>query len=446
MRIPLLRKSAVTPGDGKQVARSLFATVMDELNVSRRLSECFVVEHNVLLVGTDRFDLGSFSRVLIAAVGKAAVPMAEHVILALSPSLPVSGIVVGIGAWSPPEGFTYFTGGHPLPDDHSFAAGSALLAHVREADADTLVLFLISGGASAMAEVPLDPSLSHTEVIAFYRVLLHSGLPIEKTNALRKHLSAIKGGRLALAAAGATLCTLLISDVPPGMPNVVGSGLSLPDSSTVQDCWRLLSETPALALISPKLRRFFDNMEETPKSLPAGRYPSLCYAALSSESMLEAARAWASNEGYRVVVDNTCDDWDYRAAAAHLLDRARRESKRAEKLCVLSVGEVTVSISGQSGTGGRNQQWALELARLVAGLPGIVALSAGSDGIDGNSPAAGAVIDGSTWSRALAQGMDPQQALDHFNAYPLFASLGDALVQGPSGNNVRDLRILLLNG
>jgi len=445
MSVSVLSNLRTTPGGQKEFARSLFAAVMEELNVSRRLQDCFTIEGRLLKVGTDRFDLGSFSRVLIAAVGKAAVPMAVHAINVLRPSIPVSGVVVGIGEWTPPQNITYFIGGHPLPDDQSFAAGFALLDEMRHADADTLVLFLISGGASAMAEAPLSPAVPQAEIIDFYRLLLHSGLPIEKTNALRKHFSAIKGGRLALAAAGATFCTLLISDVPPGMLNVVGSGLSLPDTSTVEDCQKLLSETPALALIPSRVRAFFDRMPETPKSIPDGRHPSLCYSALSSDSMLEAAQFLAVEAGYRVIVDNTCDDWDYRDAAAHLLSRVQEESSSTGRVCVLSAGEVTVSIMGKAGKDGRNQQWALEVARLLSGLPGLVALSAGSDGIDGNSPAAGAVVDATTWSRALAQGIDPQQALDDFNTYPLFAALGDALVQGPSGNNVRDIRMLLMH-
>ena len=445
MPLSPLSNSGSTPADSKSFARALFAAVLEQLDVSRRLRECFVVDGQLLKVGANCFELGSFSRVLLAAVGKAAVPMAEYALEALRPSIPVRGVVVGLRDWTPPEEITYFLGGHPLPEEQSFAAGLALLEQMRTADSDTLVLFLLSGGASAMAEAPLDPGLPHGEIIEFYRILLHSGLSIAKINALRKHLSAIKGGRLALAAAGASFCTLLISDVPPGMLDVVGSGPSLPDSSTAEDCRKLLSETAALASIPSRIRNFFDSMPETPKSLPQGRCPSVCYAALSSDSMIEAAKVLAAAAGYRVVVENTCDDWDYRDAAAYLLDRGRRESSATDPVCVLSAGEVTVSIRGEAGEGGRNQQWALEMARLLAGTTGIVAFSAGSDGLDGNSPAAGAVVDGATWARALAAGIDPQRALDTFDSYPLFALLGDAVVLGPSGNNVRDLRVLLLN-
>ncbi len=430
----------------KRFARSLFTAVMAGVDVPRRMRECFSMEGDRLRVGDELIQLDGFSHVLMAAIGKAAVPMAEHAIETLRPHIALSGVVVGVGAWDCPDAIRYFKGGHPLPDENSLEAAQALLELMRLGGRETLVLFLISGGASAMAEAPLDSSIPYRDLVAFYQHLLHSGLPITKTNALRKHLSAIKGGRLALASGEATRCTLLISDVPPGMLDVVGSGPSIPDSSTIADCRKLLLGTPLFAQVSPALQMFFHSMPETPKILPRGRLPSTCFSALSSDSLVQAAEDIASRAGYRTVIDNDCDDWDYRDAAMHLFSRAQREIEAGLPLCILSAGEVTVSIAGQVGQGGRNQQWALEMARLISGQPGFVALSAGSDGIDGNSPAAGAVVDSTTWTRATEMGFDPEVALQSFNTYPLFAHLGDAVVPGPSGNNLRDLRVVLVHG
>ncbi len=435
--------SSIALIEPKSFARALFARVMEEVDVPKRMRECFTREGMRLQVDSHVYDLTSFSRVALVAVGKAAVPMARHAFDVLRSSLPMSGVVVGTGDFNPPKGVTYFAGGHPLPDKQSFAAGNALLELMRHADEGTLAIFLISGGASAMAETPFDKSISHATMTEFYRVLLHSGLAIEKTNALRKHISAIKGGRLALASNGATCCTVLISDVPSGMSDVVGSGISLPDSSTAEHCRQLLDETPLLASVPEEIKAFFKRTPETPKYLPQGRFASLCFSALSSDSMIEAARTFATGAGYRAVVDNTCDDWDYREAAGYLLGRTLREAQLDGPVCMISAGEVTVSINGEVGMGGRNQQWALETAKLIQNTPGIVALSAGSDGIDGNSPAAGAVVDSSTWARALKAGANPQEALDRFDTYPLFLRLEDALVPGPSGNNLRDLRVLV---
>ena len=442
--LPQIDDAVAAGRDRSRFALTLFHRVLERVNVPQRMRECFVLDGNLLRVGESTLPLTPFRRVLLASIGKAAVPMAEHALETLAPRLPVAGVVVGAGPWAPPPGVKFIEGRHPVPQENSFLAAHALLDLMRTADADTLALFLISGGASAMAEAPLDSSIPHEDVIAFYRALLYSGLPIGETNVLRKHLSLIKGGRLALASGEASRCTVLISDVPPGRLDVVGSGPSLPDSSTVADCRALLADTPAFASLPDSIERFFRALPETPKALPEGRVSSVCFTALSSDSLLEAATAIATEAGYHVVIDNTCDDWDYERAAQYLLDRAMEETSGGLPLCLLSAGEVTVSISGPSGQGGRNQQWALAMARLLDGRSGIVALSAGSDGIDGNSPAAGAVVDGATWSRATAAGLRPEEALAGFNTYPVFAALGDAVISGRSDNNLRDLRLIVV--
>jgi hydroxypyruvate reductase len=415
------------------------------VNVPDVMRARFAVEEGHLRVGDQKVDLRRFKRVMIAAIGKAAVPMAEHALATLQPILPVQGITVGVGEWEGTAGVRYFAGGHPLPDEHSYAAAQALLQMLGTADAETLVVFPISGGASAMVEAPLDPSVPPAELFAFYGRLLHSGLPIDKLNTLRKHLSAVKGGRLAVACGGATRCTLLISDVPPGRLDVVGSGPSLPDTSTVEECRRIFAETPSLSPLSPALAAFVSTMPETPKELPQGLEPSICFEALTSDSLIRAAEQIALEAGYRVVVDNGCDDWDYRDAAKYLFDRANKEADTGTPVCILSAGEVTVSIEGAAGDGGRNQQWAIEMARHLAGREGFIALSAGSDGIDGNSPAAGAIVDGSTWTRIAQSGADGDAVLAAFDTYPIFRDLGDAILCGPTGNNLRDLRVILVN-
>jgi glycerate 2-kinase len=425
----------------KQFVRKLFAQTMEAVELSARMTSEITLNDGYLHAGPDSLPLTLFSRILVIAVGKAAVPMAAHLNSVLAPRK-VEGIVVGTGPWKPIPGWTWFEGSHPLPDTNSFQASELILGRLRSADEKTLVLFLVSGGASSMLELPLSPDISRQDVIAFYRLLLHAGLPIAKMNVLRKHLSQVKGGRLAAAAAKATKATVLISDVPAGMLDVVGSGLSLPDPTTIEDVWRILHDNPSFLRDLPEsVQRFLPTMPETPKQIPAGVLPSTCFSLLSSESLIEAASKIAAEEGYRVVVDNTCDDWDYREAAQYLVDQIRKEHR---PVCLLSAGEVTVSVSGKAGTGGRNQQWVLEVARLLKNeSEDYVFLSAGSDGVDGNSPAAGAIADTQTWNRAERMGLDPAQALMHFDTYPLFEQLQDSIVTGPLGNNLRDLRILL---
>jgi glycerate 2-kinase len=192
--------------------------------------------------------------------------------------------------------------------------------------------------------------------------------------------------------------------------------------------------------LTPALCAFFEdpNLPETPK-LAEPPVETL----LSSEDLIDAARTRAQTLGYEVVVDNSCDDWDYADAARYLLDRFVELRGRHRKLCLLSGGEVTVRLGREHGAGGRNQQFALACALDLARHEPMVVLSAGSDGIDGNSVAAGAIADATTVDRAKSLGIDAAAALDRFDAYPLFTALGDTLVTGPTHNNLRDLRILL---
>jgi glycerate 2-kinase len=182
-------------------------------------------------------------------------------------------------------------------------------------------------------------------------------------------------------------------------------------------------------------------LEETPKSDDPAFHRSRWWTILSNSSLLEAAQLDAQRQGFRVEVDNSCDDWDYIRAASYLLARLRELRKKSERVCLISGGEVVVKVTN-GGIGGRNQQFALACASKIAG-ENITVFSAGTDGIDGNSPAAGAVVDGTTLERAKTRGLDIDVHLAIFNAYPLFDALGDAVVTGPTGNNLRDLRILL---
>lgn len=429
----------------KDEARWLFARVMERVDVAASMRETFRLDGRALRVGPHRIDLQCFRRIVLVAIGKAAIPMAQCAVQTLADALPLSGLVVGTEPWSAPTPLRYMQGDHPVPYQRSFAAADALLKVSAEADADTLMLYLISGGASALAEVPLAPSITPDNVSQLYEQLLYSGLSIEQTNVIRKHFSAIKGGRLALAAGAASRCTLLISDVPPARLDVVGSGPSLADSSSVQECRRLLQQTAWQKPLPASVWNFAAVMPETPKVLPEGRLPPVALSLLSSESLTGAAQSLLTAEGYRVVVDNTCDDWDYREAADYLVSLAQQEASGNLPLCIVSAGEVTVTVHGQSGVGGRNQQWALEVARLIRDMPGWLAMSVGSDGIDGNSLAAGAVVDGLTWARAEQAGFHPQQALDTFDTYPLFHGLQDVVAPGPSGNNLRDLRVIFVH-
>jgi len=272
---------------------------------------------------------------------------------------------------------------------------------------------------------------------------VHSGAPIAEINAIRKHLSAVKGGRLAQAAFPAQQVSLLVSDVPDNTPDALASGPTMPDSTSVEDCYRIAEKHGLLRQFPHSSRELFERhaLEETPKSDDQAFYRSRWWTILSNQTAVEQARAAAEQAGFAVHVDNSCDDWDYERAAEYLLKRLRELKKESDRVCLISGGEVTVKVTN-GGIGGRNQQFTLACTAKIAG-ENITVLSAGTDGVDGNSPAAGAVADGSTLPRAQSRGLEVNAALEKFNAYPFFSTLGDAIETGPTGNNLRDLRILL---
>jgi hydroxypyruvate reductase len=302
---------------------------------------------------------------------------------------------------------------------------------------------MLSGGGSSIVERPIDDEISLDDLIATYRALVHSGAPIAEINAIRKHLSAVKGGRLAQAAFPAQQVSILVSDVPDRTPDALASGPTMPDSTSVEDCFRIAERYNLLRQLPPSTRELFERhaIEETPKSDDPVFHKSRWWTVLSNQSAIEAASSAAERAGFIVHVDNSCDDWDYAKAADFLLNRVRELRKQFSPVCLISGGEVTVKVVN-GGIGGRNQQFALACAEKITG-ENITVLSAGTDGVDGNSPAAGAIADGTTLDRARKAGFDPRSALEKFEAYPLFRELGDAIEVGPTGNNLRDLRILL---
>jgi hydroxypyruvate reductase len=340
------------------------------------------------------------------------------------------------------HGFRYFRGGHPTPTAESIRAAQAILKSLDSLNAASLAIFLLSGGGSSIVEKPADDEISLPDLVATYGTLVHSGAPIAEINAIRKHLSAIKGGRLAQAAYPAQQVSILVSDVPDSTPDALASGPTMPDSTSINDCERICAKFGLIAQFPSSVADLFRQhaVEETPESDDPAFVRARWWTVLSNKIAVEEAEVAAARAGFAVEVDNSCDDWDYEKAADYLLGRVRELRRAVSRVCLISGGEVTVSVRN-GGVGGRNQQFALACAEKISG-DDITVLSAGTDGIDGNSAAAGAIVDGSTILRA--GGPDAARtALAGFDAYPIFASLGDTVVTGPTGNNLRDLRILL---
>lgn len=429
------------PSDVRNLLRQLFLDTLNEISLPRVFSKKVEYSRGVLRVEQDLYDLSAYSRVQVIAFGKAANTMLDSLVALTGPRF--EGVAV---CSEPPKtqqpGFRYFMGGHPLPTEESIRAARTILKSVSGMNESTLIIYLISGGASAMVELPAEEEISLDDLIATYRVLVHCGANIGEVNAIRKHLSAIKGGRLAQAASPARQVSIMISDVPDNALDALASGPTLPDSTTGMDCYRIAEEHGMLKHFPESVRQIFENraLEETPKADDPAFVNSRWWPILSSSSATKTAAELLTGCGFTVEIDNTPDDWPYERAAQYLLDRLRKIRKGSTAL--VSAGEITVKVDHRPRAGGRNQQFALFCAPKIADER-VAVLSAGTDGIDGNSPAAGAIADGTTVQRARAMGLDLQNAMLHFDSFPFFERLGDTIMTGPTGNNVRDLRVLL---
>ena len=424
-------------------ARRIFLHALAESSIEKAFERNVEFGRGVLRIGEDLHDLASYNRVRVVSLGKAAHAMAEA--LAAKVGSGLEGIVACVA--DPPAqvpGFRYYRGGHPTPNAESVRAGEAILRMLEALDERSLALHMISGGGSAIVEKPISDTISLDDLIATYHVLVHSGAPIAEINAVRKHLSATKGGRLARAAAPAQQVSILISDVPDNAPDSLASGPTMADSTTVENCYAIINKYGLLEKFPASVRKLIEQhaLEETPKKDDPAFLRSRWWMILSNDTAVQAAKTLAQAAGFAVEVDCCCDDWDYRRAVDYLFDRLRELRHKQQRVCLISGGEITVRVEGKSGQGGRNQQFVLYLAPKIAG-ENICVLSAGTDGIDGHSPAAGSVADGSTVERARALGLDPVAALNGFDAYPLFKALGDAIETGPTGTNVRDVRLLI---
>jgi glycerate 2-kinase len=431
------------------VAREIFTSALRKASIESAFARNVHCERHVLRIGEDLHDLDSYSRICVVSIGKAAHTMVAALEAQAGSNL--EGIVASsVDLASQLRGFRYFRGGHPTPTAESIQAAAAILKSLTSLDSASLVIFMISGGGSSIVEKPVDDEISLDDIAATYRALVHSGAPIAEINAIRKHISAVKGGRLAQAAYPAQQVSILVSDVPDDTPDALASGPTMPDSTSIHDCERIAAKYNLIAQFPESVASLFRQhaLEETPKSDDPAFIRARWWTVLSNKVAIDEAAIAAARAGFAVEVDNSCDDWPYEKAAAYLLNRLREMRSKVSRVCLLCGGEVTVTVRN-GGIGGRNQQFALACAEQIVGQ-NITVLSAGTDGIDGNSSAAGAVVDGTTIARAgdlahspTGAGDPVTQALAAFNAYPLLNKLGDAVITGPTGNNLRDLRILL---
>lgn len=383
-------------------------------------------------------------RTIVIGAGKASARMAEGVERHWNG--PLSGLVVtryGHGAVT--EQVEVIEAGHPVPDEAGHVAAQRMLEMVRGLTADDLVLCLISGGGSALMSLPAK-GISVEEKRAVHRALLKSGAPIDEMNCVRKHLSAIKGGQLALACYPAKVVTLVVSDVPGDDPSVVASGPTLADPTTQADALRILDKYRIE--VSPAVRALLTDPErETPKPGDPRLQGHRAAIIASAQEALEAAAVAAQDAGYTPLILSNSMEGEARDVAIAHAGIARQVLLHGQPLprpCViLSGGETSVTVRGE-GRGGRNAEFALSLAIALQGLRHVYAIACDTDGIDGTEDNAGALIDPCTLTRAARLGLDARAALASNDAYSYFAAMCDLVCTGPTRTNVNDFRAILI--
>jgi hydroxypyruvate reductase len=434
-------------------AREIFDETLNAVDATAAVRRNVRRDGLQLLVRDTQLDLVN-RKVYAIAIGKAARPMASALEQVLGDSFTeglVSGLSVPSSSQKLNSRWRKFEGGHPLPNQTSLAAaaeGFGLLKRANEERA--LVIFLISGGGSAMLEWPINNDITLEDLRTANKVLVNCGASITEINAVRRAFSAVKGGRLAMRAPDCDQVTLIVSDVPKGEERNVASGPTLAPPDNAPQALDVINHYDLRAHLAESILRAV----ETDPGSPRNDLTSLRrhFVLLDNESALEAAAEAARRRGFTTEMAPDISDQPIEEGCKQLVDRlnklrenaGREQSSGTNSVCLISGGEFACPVRGE-GLGGRNMETALRLATgaTVSNSAHFVAFCAGTDGIDGNSPAAGAIVDQTTGARARAIGLEPTSFLDRSDAYSFFVALGDAIATGATGTNVRDLRILL---
>ncbi|HJV34906.1 glycerate kinase [Geomonas sp.] len=402
----------------------------------------------------EMFRTGGFRRLIVVGFGKASVPMALAVEDMLDQQIGAGLIIAPHGAnlSALPRRIKVATAGHPHPDPAGVVASRRIIELAHAADEKTLMLLLISGGGSALFTAPAD-EITLEEKMETCRLLMDAGADIQELNTVRKHLSKVKGGKLAALAHPARIFALAVSDVPGDRPDVIASGPAYPDPTTFADALAVLARLHLSGRVPPAVRKRLElgaagSIKETPKpGDPLFSSVTTVIAARNRDAMEAAAHA-AGKHKMEVHLLESPICGEAREAGRRLAELAvarRRKLAPGQLACLISGGETTVRVVGK-GKGGRNQEMAVAFAMAIEGEPGITFLSGGTDGIDGPTDAAGGVVDGNTVALARAAGLDPVAYLAENDAYAFLQGCRGLLKTGPTGTNVMDLQIAVVRG
>jgi glycerate 2-kinase len=435
----------------------IFKTALFKANAYKAIHESLSVQGNFLVLKKDtseinrKFDLRRYKRIFVLGAGKAAASMAVACEEILKKRITQGLIITKYGHSRKLSRIKTIEAGHPLPDQAGLEGAQQVATLLKMSQADDLILFLTSGGSSAL--LPLPPSsipLSDKQKLT--DLLLKAGTSIQEINIVRKHLSLTKGGHCAKLAYPATVINLILSDVIGNQLDTIGSGPFVPDSSTFQDAWNVLKKYRLADQVPPSIIRYLKKglqgkVEETPKKGQPYFTQVRHFIVATNLTAIQAAQKKAETFGFTPIILSSQMQGEARELAKFygaIVREVFQSGNPAKKpICLLAGGEPTVLVKG-NGLGGRNMELALAMAMEIKGFKKTLFLSAGTDGSDGPTDAAGAVVNGGTYSRALQKGIQPEEFLNNNDSYTFFKKTGGLLMTGPTRTNVMDLHILLV--
>lgn len=428
------------------IATAVFRQAVAAVQPQYLIPQQIQIEPEGLRIAGRLFHLQKDSRVFVAGAGKASAAMAQALEAAGIP-YPLEGMVITkYGHSLPLQHIQIAEAGHPVPDNNGVHATHEMMELLAGIKARDLVLFLLSGGASALlADHP--PGSNLADVQAVFDLLLKSGACIHEMNTVRKHISTIKGGQLALQIYPATLCTLILSDVVGDDLDVIGSGPTVPDRSSFADTQAILEKYGLSRFIPPSIQKYLrqgliGQIADTPKAGHPGFNNTYNYLVGSNSIALEAAARYAEEQGYHTTLLSSSVSGNAHTLAQALAQQAIRWTG-PRPACLLMGGESTVIVTGK-GLGGRNQQFALSAGITLQAHPHITILSAGTDGTDGPTDAAGAIVNAAIMQKATAMGLDPFKYLEDNDAYHFFDQVGGLIKTGPTQTNVMDVMMAII--
>lgn len=433
--------------DLRHFATHIFLESLRAIEPGSIIKEKLRVDDGILSFGGHQVALDRYGEVVLIGLGKASVMMGAAVEALLGDRIK-RGILVTNHRFEIDVRSEVVVAGHPLPDSESLRAGQQIAALVQSCSADSLIVFLISGGGSSLVELPISPEISLEDLRATNQLLISCGASIQEINVIRKCLSKIKGGRLGHLARESGRLGLYISDVNPGDIRSIASNPLLSEAaageafSTAMDKYKLKERLPASVVRTIDQEKMFQSDGEK-RAADGDLFTMLL---MDNGDVLNAAATVAAKLGFHVELDRDLIEGDYISVADESIKRLLNlRSRVGGPVCMISGGEVSCPVRA-NGLGGRNQEFVLYSAVRLAHLgmgKGAAVLSCGTDGIDGNSPAAGAVADGNLTERAAQLGEDPSSYIRANDSYTFFKKMGGLVMTGPTGNNVRDVRVLV---